>query len=105
MRNASPFRRLEVPERTVALTVEGEEVTAAAGDSLAAAMLAAGHPVFRETPVSGTPRGPFCMMGACFECLVEVDGRANVQACMTEVAEGMSVTLMRGARAAAPGRS
>jgi predicted molibdopterin-dependent oxidoreductase YjgC len=77
---------------------EGRTVEAPAGDSIAAALLAAGHLVLRQTPVSQAPRGPYCMMGACFECLVEVDDRPNVQACMTPVRAGMTVSSMRGAR-------
>jgi len=82
----------------VTLSFEGQAVAARAGDTVAAALLAAGHFAVRATPVSGAPRGPFCMMGACFECLVEIDGEANRQACMAEVAEGMTVRAMRGAR-------
>jgi predicted molibdopterin-dependent oxidoreductase YjgC len=48
--------------------------------------------------VSGEPRAPYCMMGVCFECLVEVDGVPNVQACMTSVREGMTVRRQHGAR-------
>ncbi|MBL8311484.1 MAG: (2Fe-2S)-binding protein [Burkholderiales bacterium] len=82
----------------VRLVVEGRPVQARAGDTVAAAMLAVGVAVFRETPVSGAPRAPLCMMGVCFDCLVEVDGRPNVQACMTPVAEGMQICLQHGAR-------
>lgn len=81
----------------VTLDFEGEAVTARPGDSVAAALLAAGHWVFRETQGSGAPRGPFCMMGACFECLLEIDGEPNRQACMTRAAEGMKVQRMHGA--------
>ena len=77
---------------------EGNTVEARAGDSIAAALLAAGHTVVRQTPGVAAPRGPYCMMGACFECLVEVDERPNVQACMTPAQEGMTVLRMRGAR-------
>ena len=94
------FRRLDdVGSAVVALDFEGMPVDARAGDSVAAALLAAGVLALRDTPVSGAPRGPFCMMGACFECLVEIDGAANRQACMTPVAEGMKVRRMAGARA------
>ena len=61
------------------------------GTNLAAALLAVGVQVFRHTPVSGAPRAPFCMMGACFDCLVEVDGVVR-QACMLEVAAGMKLS-------------
>src|SRR6202000_966738 len=68
-----------------------QAVPARNGDSVAVALLAAGITTTRYTPVSGAPRGPYCMMGACFECLAEVDGRPNVQTCMTLVRDGMRI--------------
>lgn len=82
---------------------DGRAVRARAGDSIAAALLAAGIPVTRSTPVSGAARGPYCMMGACFECLAVVDGRPSVQTCMTEVRAGMRVERQDGARGLAVG--
>jgi hypothetical protein len=73
-------------------------IPARAGDSIAVALLAAGITTTRTTPVSAAPRGPYCMMGACFECLAVVDGRANVQTCMTPVREGTRVERQDGAR-------
>ncbi|CAB3808214.1 hypothetical protein LMG28688_06721 [Paraburkholderia caffeinitolerans] len=64
--------------------------------SVAAAMLANGATACRASAVSGAPRGPFCMMGVCFDCLVEIDGVPNVQACMTQVRNGMQVRAMNG---------
>lgn len=84
----------------VTLQVQGQAVTARAGDTLAMALLNAGVVAFRHTPVSGQPRAPLCLMGVCFDCLVEVDGQQNVQACMVEVREGMQVRLPTGARRA-----
>ena len=81
---------------------DGRAVPAHAGDSVAVALLAAGITTTRTTPVSGLPRGPYCMMGACFECLAEVDGRANVQTCMTPVHDGMRVQRQCGARTIGP---
>lgn len=94
------WRRIEpgADGGVVTLQVEGLPVQAQAGDTVALAMLQAGVAVFRDTPVSGAPRAPLCLMGVCFECLVEVDGRPNVQACMTPVADGMQVRLQHGAR-------
>jgi predicted molibdopterin-dependent oxidoreductase YjgC len=83
---------------TVTVLVDGAPVAMTLGDSLAAGLLAAGLRAFRETPVSGAPRGPFCMMGACFDCLVEIDGE-TVQACMTPVATGLVVSRPRRERA------
>lgn len=98
MPSGSGFRRLDEAGEAVALEIEGVAVTARAGDTVAAAMLAAGLFAGRDTPVSGAPRGPFCMMGACFDCLVEIDGEPSRQACMTRVAPGMRVRRMKGAR-------
>ena len=99
MPSASKFNRLpDAAARPVTITFDGAEVAAHEGDSVAAALLAAGITATRSTPVSGAPRGPFCMMGVCFECLVEIDGAANRQACMVEVREGMAVRPMHGAR-------
>lgn len=76
---------------------EGRPLPARPGDTVAAALLAAGHWRFRTTAVSGAARGPFCMMGVCFDCLVEIDGVANRQACMIEVRDGMQVRRQSGA--------
>jgi len=99
MPNASPFRRLpDANDRAVAITFEGRTLEARAGDSVAAALLVAGVTTIRRTPVSGAPRGPNCMIGVCFECLVEIDGEPNRQACMIEARDGMEVQPMDGAR-------
>lgn len=86
------------------LTIQfaGRSVPARAGDSIAVALLAAGITCTRTTPASGAPRGPFCLMGVCFECLAVVDGRANVQTCMTPVRDGMRVERQEGARTISP---
>ena len=85
-------------ERTVTLTIDGRSVTARAGDTVAAAMLAAGIPHCRTTPVSGAPRAPYCMMGVCFDCLVVVDGIGSRQGCLVRVRDGMTVELQSGKR-------
>ncbi|MBX9748227.1 MAG: (2Fe-2S)-binding protein [Roseococcus sp.] len=76
----------------------GATLPARQGESLAAALLAAGILHFRDTAVSGRPRGPLCMMGACFDCLVEVEGVANSQACLVLVTPGLSARMQAGAR-------
>jgi predicted molibdopterin-dependent oxidoreductase YjgC len=82
----------------VPITIDGEPVQARAGDTVAAALLAAGRATCRSTPVSGAPRGPYCMMGVCFECLVTVDGIGNRQGCQVIVQPGMAVQTQRGKR-------
>jgi predicted molibdopterin-dependent oxidoreductase YjgC len=94
-----PFETTAV-RSPVTLHVQGQAIQARAGDTLAIALLNAGVLAFRHTPVSGQPRGPLCMMGVCFDCLLEVDGRQNVQSCMIEVTDGMQVSLPAGARRA-----
>jgi predicted molibdopterin-dependent oxidoreductase YjgC len=83
---------------TVAVTFDGQALCVPRGASVAAALLAAGVQRFRTTPVSGASRAPFCMMGVCFECLVEIDGVANRQSCLVPVAEGMTIRSQLGMR-------
>jgi predicted molibdopterin-dependent oxidoreductase YjgC len=74
----------------VRFSFDGEPVMAFAGETLAAALLASGIRGFGRNPVDGSSRGLFCAMGACQECVVEVDG-SLVEACRTTVRDGMSV--------------
>jgi D-hydroxyproline dehydrogenase subunit gamma len=93
-------RRLEPQAPMLRLRVDGVVVLAQSGDSVAAAMLAAGLVACRDTAISGAPRAPYCMMGVCFDCLVSIDGVPNRQACLTPVRDGMQVVRQRGAREA-----
>lgn len=96
------FKRLSLPEASAQQTVnvyfDGRQVTAQDGDTIAAALLSAGIDACRTTPVSGSPRGPYCMMGVCFECLIEVNDIPNVQGCQVLVKEGMQIRSQNGAR-------
>jgi predicted molibdopterin-dependent oxidoreductase YjgC len=97
------FQRLpDLGGESVAITIDGKAFQARAGDTVAAALLAAGLSQCRTTPVSGAPRGPFCMMGVCFDCLVEIDGQGNRQGCLVRVRPGMRIATQRGGRE--PGR-
>jgi D-hydroxyproline dehydrogenase subunit gamma len=94
------FRRaIEAKSATVTLTVDGKPIPAQPGDSVAAALLAAGIQSCRASAVSGAPRAPYCMMGVCFECLVTIDGVGNRQGCLIPVVEGMQVETQQGKRA------
>ena len=75
----------------VTLLVDGQRLEAEATANLAAALLAAGQRRLRTTARTGEPRGVFCGMGVCFDCLVTVDGRPGVRACLTRVRDGMRV--------------
>jgi aerobic-type carbon monoxide dehydrogenase small subunit (CoxS/CutS family) len=92
MSTAQDERRIGSLEdrRPLTITVDGQPVRAFAGESVASALLALGRRTFRHTG-HGAPRGLFCGMGVCFDCLVTVDGVENVRACLTPVAEGMEI--------------
>jgi hypothetical protein len=77
---------------------EGRELPAFPGETVAAALLAAGVRALRHGEGGGAGRGLFCGMGACFECRMVIDGLPNRRACMTPAAPGMRV-----ARNPAPG--
>lgn len=91
------FRELDAAGPRVTVRFEGRDLQLRDGANLAGELLAAGVTIFRATPVSGAPRGPFCMMGACFDCLVEIDGIRR-QACLSEVRAGLVVSMPRDDR-------
>ena len=91
------FKRLrEFNEPTVTVNIEGEDVQAPLGETVAATVLVHNLGYTRTTAISGGPRAPLCMMGVCFECLMEIDGAPNVQACQVQVVEGMKIRRQQG---------
>ncbi len=96
------FRKLpEAEPDSVAVVIDGAPVRVPASFTAAAAVLYKGG-IARTTPASGSPRTPYCMMGVCFDCLMEIDGVPNRQSCLVLVAEGMRINPQRGARKAEP---
>ncbi|MCL4744727.1 MAG: (2Fe-2S)-binding protein [Burkholderiaceae bacterium] len=87
----------------VRLSFEDQPIEALEGDTVAAAVLSSNPGFTRTTPVSGARRAPYCMMGVCFECLMQIDGVANQQACMVQVREGMVVRRQLGESPDEPG--
>jgi sarcosine oxidase subunit alpha len=75
----------------VTFELDGKPHVAYEGETVAAAMLAAGIRSFRLSPKLHQPRSVFCGMGVCFDCLVTINGVANCRACMTNVETGMKV--------------
>ncbi|MDP7522270.1 MAG: (2Fe-2S)-binding protein [Arenicellales bacterium] len=75
----------------ITIQVDGKEITAFAGESIAAAMMASGLRTTQMTKQGGSPRGYFCGMGACFDCIATVDGVDNVRTCNTSVHPGCEV--------------
>lgn len=93
MRHDSMLRRL-TPDSSdtspVTLHWHDQEITAQTGDTVASALLLAGIRSTRNSSASQSPRLPFCMMGSCFECLVDIDGQI-VQSCMVMAEDGMKI--------------
>ncbi|NNG87563.1 (2Fe-2S)-binding protein [Streptomyces cacaoi] len=73
------------------LTVDGAPVQGTQGQTLAATLLAAGRTSWRRTTTSA-PRGLFCAIGTCFDCLVTVNGEPDVRACRRRAADGDVLT-------------
>ena len=88
----SPRRRIEGFERpdAIVIAVDGMPLSAVPGESVAAALIAAGRPWTKRSVRDHALRGPFCMMGVCQECVVLVDGR-RTPACQEPVRPGMQV--------------
>lgn len=79
------------PFRPVNVSIDGRRFEARAGDSVAAALLEANVAAQRVSSVSASPRGPYCLMGVCFECLVTINGVGNRQGCLVQVRDGMAI--------------
>ncbi len=80
---------------TVTISVDGRPLAVPVGHTVAAALLAAGQRTWRDTR-SGAPRGLFCGIGVCFDCLIVVNGLPDVRACQRVVADGDDVRTQRG---------
>jgi predicted molibdopterin-dependent oxidoreductase YjgC len=81
-------------QNRVPVTLDNSRVMLPLGANLAAALLGMGELIFRFSPVSGKPSSPHCLMGVCYECLMEINGVTR-QACMTRVEEGMVINRHR----------
>ena len=76
---------------------DGRPITAEPGQTIAAALLAAGIRTWRATRFDARPRGLFCGIGACYDCLIQVNGASSLRACLTEARQDDQV-LPEGAR-------
>ncbi|MCX6429979.1 MAG: (2Fe-2S)-binding protein [Actinobacteria bacterium] len=84
------------PDKRVEFTFDGKKVIAISGQTLAGALLEQGVRTLRKTRIKGIPRGVFCGIGICFDCLVVIDGLPNQRACLTEVRDGLTVETQDG---------
>jgi len=80
----------------IEIIVDGRTVRAFEGESVAAALLAAGKRALRTTSRRGEPRGMYCGIGLCFDCVMTIDGQPNVRTCRTLVRAGMRVNSQSG---------
>lgn len=87
----------DYPERErVSFLFDGRPMTGLLGQPIAAALLENGVSVFRHTHKSGQPRGLFCGIGQCSDCVVVVNGRPNVRSCVTPLEAGMVIETQMG---------
>jgi hypothetical protein len=84
------------PVPIVQFTFDGTIVEGREGEPIAAALFAAGYRVLRTMPRFGDARGGYCLIGRSTDCMVIVDGVANVPACLTIVAAGLAVQTQHG---------
>lgn len=90
------FKPVGSAEATMTIYLDGRAIPARAGETIAACLLRAGVSHFRTTPVSGAMRLPYCMIGHCFDCLIEIDGIGSRQACLSTVETGMRLSTQNG---------
>lgn len=91
-----PILGEETRKCNASIIVDGQKVSAIEGEPIAAALMAAGIKKFRETPKHHKPRGIFCAIGRCTDCVMVVDGIPNVRTCVTPVKDGMIVNTQKG---------
>ena len=87
---------MQATPRTFTIELDGEPIEVEPGQSVAAALIAAGHRSWRRTRIGDRPRGVFCGIGVCFDCLATINGTANQRACVVEAAPGDVVTTQQG---------
>ena len=90
----------EMPERKeVSFTFDGKEFSGLEGEPIMVALRAAGVKVHRYTKKDHKPRGVFCAIGRCTDCVMIVDGKPNIRTCVTPLRGGMIVQTQYGVEA------
>jgi len=82
----------------IRIRVNGRSIEATPGETVLAALTAAGFRVLKKSNVRGEARGPFCGMGVCYECLVTINGVPKQRSCMTEVDDNMEIQIYEPAQ-------
>jgi predicted molibdopterin-dependent oxidoreductase YjgC len=91
-----PILGTEPRSKKVKITVDGEEIEALEGEMIASALTAAGIKVFRYTSKNKEPRGVFCAIGRCTDCVMVVNDMPNVRTCVTPVEDNMVIKTQEG---------
>ncbi len=91
-----PVLGREAEGKCVTIYYNGTPLSALEGETIAAALMSHGIRKMRKTPKYKRDRGIFCGIGRCTDCVMVVDGQANVRTCVTEVREGMTVETQVG---------
>ena len=91
-----PILGVQEKGKLVTFTFDGKTVEGYEGEPIAAALKAAGLMVHRYTQKEHKPRGIFCAIGRCTDCVMVVDGVTNVRTCITPLKEGMDVRTQYG---------
>jgi predicted molibdopterin-dependent oxidoreductase YjgC len=95
--NSHGARRSSTQARnTLQFQFDGTTVSALDTDTVASALIAAGYRIFTTAPQDGGPRGGFCFVGRCSDCLMIIDGQPGTMACTTPVRDGMRVETQAG---------
>ena len=91
-----PILGTDAGSKTVTIYYEDRPIAARAGEPIAAALASAGIRVHRTTEKTHEPRGVYCAMGRCTDCMMIVDGEPNVRTCITPVRDSMRVQVQHG---------
>ncbi|MCR4842426.1 MAG: (2Fe-2S)-binding protein [Eubacterium sp.] len=90
--------------RMVTFTYDGKEMTGYEGEPIAVALKDNGVMIHRYTTKEHKPRGLFCAIGRCTDCVMVVNGKPNIRTCVTNLEEGMVVETQYGRGAKADGK-
>ena len=94
-----PILGVQEKGKEVIFFFNGQEIKGYEGEPIAAALKAAGVMVHRYTKKEHRPRGIFCAIGRCTDCVMVVDGIPNVRTCVTPLKKGLRVQTQDGVEA------
>lgn len=91
-----PILGAQAGSESITVTIDGKKYKAMEGEVIAAVLMANGIMVHRHTSKNHKPRGVYCGIGQCTDCVMTVDGRPNVRTCITPVKDGMEILTQEG---------